>query len=317
MKLIVHPLFRLHVALITLLFLLGCLPGFGQSLFQKYTGNPVFDIGANAPTWRNFEVANVAILNPSQTPDGKWRLWVRGTGNGRSQIGTFDQSATSFNPYGPWTEYGGNPVIRNGPNGYDDSHALDVVATSGPNKEIYLYYMGRNGSSQSSLNGAVSTDGGFSFTKFANNPLKYDVGPNDAVYTGGQYHLFYGDAKWNGSGFDEPLQIWHSQSGSPSALANQGYALRVGPAGSFDSFSVNGAKIFRVSGDNRWFMLYQASNQHFDYPDRLHGAYSTDLVSWTKVDNGLPLLQRGNAGAWDQGAIWTGAVFEHDGQLHV
>jgi hypothetical protein len=288
-----------------------------QTLFQKYSGNPVFTVGGQ-PTWRDQHVANVTILNPSQTKDGKWRLFLRGTGNSHDQIGTFDQPAAGFNPNGPWSEYVSNPVIRNGPGTYDQQHCLDAAATSGPNKEVYLYYMGRSFANASSMNGAVSTDGGFTFTKFASNPLKMDVGPNDVVYNNNQYYLFYVDAKWNGSSFNEPLQIWLSQSSSPSAMSTTpSYALKVGPAGSFDSFSVNGAKIFKVSGDNRWFMLYQGSNINFDYPSRFHCAYSADLVNWTKVSNNTPLLERGNAGEWDQGGIWTGSVFENNGQLYV
>ncbi len=287
-----------------------------QSLMLRYSNNPVFTVGANQPTWRNQHVANVDIFTPAESKDGRWRLWLRGTGNGHDQIGTFDQAASAFNPYGPWTEYSNNPVLRNGST-YDSQHLLDVAAAAGPNKEVLLYYMGRNASNQASLNGAISTDGGFTFTKFSNNPLKMDVGPNDAVYANGKYYVFYGDAKWNGSGFNEPLQIWLSQSASANAISSPAYALKVGPAGSFDSYSVNGAKLFRVSGDSRWFMVYQCSSKNFDYPERFHVAYSSDLVNWTKVNNSTPFFLRGDAGEWDQGAIWTSSVFEHNSRLYI
>ena len=46
-------------------------------------------------------------------------------------------------------------------------------------------------------------------------------------------------------------------------------------------------------------------------------ATSTDLVHWTKVKNAQPLFQRGPPGQWDQGAIWFGEVFEHEGRLYM
>ena len=64
-------------------------------------------------------------------------------------------------------------------------------------------------------------------------------------------------------------------------------------------------------------MVYQGSDKNFDYPARFHVAYSDDLLSWTKVDNSQPFFNRGEAGAWDQGAIWFGEVFEYDGTLYM
>ena len=89
----------------------------------------------------------------------------------------------------------------------------------------------------------------------------------------------------------------------------------MGKPEAFDSYSVNGARIFRLNG--RWFMVYQASAIHFDYPNRFHAAHSSDLVHWTKVENAQPLFERGAPGQWDQGAIWFGEVFEHGGALYL
>lgn len=294
-----------------------------HTLFQKYAGNPVFDIGANVPTWRGIHAANVSILGPSDTPDGKWRLYLRGSGDNidgyHDNIGMFDQDAADFSPYGPWKEYHNNPNLPHGPSGsYDEMHVLDAVARKGANDAIYLYYMSRNNANTAGLSGAISTDGGLSFTKFATNPLKWDVGPNDMIYHNDQYYMFYGDAKWNGSGFDEKLQIWVSVSDRPDQLSfSPTYAIQVGDDGAFDSESVNGAKIFKVPGDSRWFMIYQTSSEHFDYPDRFHAAYSTDLINWTKVINSTPLFTRGSLGEWDQGGIWTGSVIEHNNSLYI
>ena len=247
---------------------------------------------------------------------------MRGSGNNadgyHDNIGTFEQSAANFNPLGPWTSLANNPNLTHGaPGTYDEQNVLDAAAVAGTNKEVFLYYMSRDAANGAALCVASSADGGITFTKY-NNPLKQDVGPNDAVFYNNQYYLFYGDGKWNGSSFDEPLQIWLSVSSSATTLSsNLTYALKVGSLGSFDSYAVNGAKIFKVTGDRRWFMLYQCSYKNFDYPERFHCAYSNDLVHWTKVNNTRPLFTRGKAGEFDQGAIWTGSVIEDKGVLYI
>jgi hypothetical protein len=294
-----------------------------NALFKNYAGNPVFNTGTMQPAWRSIHAANVTVLTPRETGDGNWRLLMRGSGNNsdgyHDNIGAFQQPAETFNPVGEWIEVAANPNLLHGsPGTYDALHVLDAAAGTGHNKEVYLYYMGRNDSNRASINGARSFDGGLTFKKFALNPLKYDVGPNDFVYANDTYYLFYGDAKYNGHGFDEPLQIWLSQSQSPDTLsAAPRYALKVGAPGAFDSYSVNGAKIFKVTEDSRYFMLYQCSAKNFDYPERFHCAYSADLINWVKVTNKRPLFTRGKPGEFDQGAIWTGSVIEHKGALYI
>jgi hypothetical protein len=93
--------------------------------------------------------------------------------------------------------------------------------------------------------------------------------------------------------------------------------IPVGSDGSFDSKCAAAGKIFQVSGDPRWFMIYQTSDTFIDYPDRFHAAYSCDLITWNKVKNDLPLMGRGERGEWDQGGIWTGSIIEYDGAIHI
>lgn len=282
-----------------------------EMLFHKYRTEPF--LAVKPGSWYGLHAANVSILNPSETPDGKWRMYVRGTnkyadGN-HDDIGLFEQNAVNFNPIGGWNEYSKNPVLVHGdPGSYDYRFILDGSVIRGPENKIYVYYKGKDAQLTGSLNGAVSADGGFTFTKFINNPLKIKAGPNDAVYLDNQYYLFYGH---NGT-------VWLSKSSSPDQLnPNPIPVLQVGSQGSFDSHAVNGIKIFKVTSDNRWFLIYQCSSKHGDFPERFHAAYSSDLVNWIKVDTDIPLFMRGAAGEWDQGAIWTGEVLEHDGHLYI
>jgi len=145
------------------------------------------------------------------------------------------------------------------------------------------------------------------------------LGPNDLVYHDGRYYLFYGDAKYDPA-VGRPtanLQIYLAVMDDPTALreAPRRPVIGPGPPGAFDSRAVNGARVFRLAG--RWFMIYQVSELQFDYPERFHAAWSDDLVHWTKVENEQPLFCRGEAGRWDQGAIWTGDVFRHNGRLYM
>jgi hypothetical protein len=45
-------------------------------LFKKVIPYPLFDIGNDKPTWRSIHTANVSILTPDETIDGKWRLFM-------------------------------------------------------------------------------------------------------------------------------------------------------------------------------------------------------------------------------------------------
>ncbi|MCB0365728.1 MAG: hypothetical protein H6624_01280 [Bdellovibrionaceae bacterium] len=289
-----------------------------STLFIKHYANPVFDVRKSSiPAWRRIHAANVSVLPPSESGTNTWRMFMRGSGeiNGyHDTIGLFTQPVSSFNPFGPWQEFAGNPVIRNGASGYDEKHLLDGSVLMGPNNTLYLYYLGvTNDPARYSLNGAYSMDGGVTFTKFANNPLSTSFGPNDVVFHNGNYYTYF--AKTNSSG---QFEIYLSISAQPNQLStNHIKVLPAGQTGAFDSKSVMGVKIFRVPGDPKWFMIYQTSDRFLDYPDRFHVAYSRDLKTWRKVYHPLPALVRGQLGKWDQGAIWTGSVFDYNGRLYT
>ena len=150
--------------------------------------------------------------------------------------------------------------------------------------------------------------------------MKAYSGPSDVIFNGDQYYFYYGSNKWNPltgtSG--QRLQIMESKSGTPNAIGTEvGKAVPAGASGSYDSAATNGAKIFKVPGDKRWFMVYQVSAINFDYPERIHVAYSNDLLFWTKVTNPQPFMLRGEPGEWDQGGIWTSDVIVHNSILYL
>lgn len=307
---------------------------FGDALLQRTADNPVFAVDRNYP-WRSAHVANATVLTPAESPDGRWRLYIRGSGhypeegsdperNYHDSIGLFTQDAGTFSPLGPWQEYSGNPILVHGPDGsYDEKHLLDCAPVWGKDRNgkniLLMFYKGVSYDNGGCLAGAYSTDGGLSFTKFATNPLQPYSGPCDAVYHKGRYYIFYGDAKYDPEKrrFTDRLKTYLAITTNPInfAAAPRSLAIDTGPKGSFDSVSVHGGRIFKL--DRRWYMVYQCSSRFIDYPDRFHVAWSDDLVHWTKVENTEPFFERGESGRWDEGGIWYGDVFEHKGTLYM
>lgn len=293
------------------------------TLFTRYENNPVLRrLQPGNPDWRDIHVANATVLEPENTPDSTWRMYVRGSGRVpeyHDQIGLLYQEADDFSPFGPWTEYENNPVLPYGePGSYSEKHVLDCAPVMGKNNKMYLYYNAKKYSGIGALSGSYSTDGGFSFTKFE-NPVKTNVGCSDAIYHEGKYYLFFGNGHWDGKKWGT-LSIYVGVTENPEVLdeSNIYHALDVGGGpDNFDSHAVNGARIFRLKGVDTWFMAYQGSRRHFDFPNRFHVAWSRDLIHWTKVDNPQPMFERGDYGEWDQGGIWYSEIFEFEENLYI
>lgn len=312
-----------------------CAPGaVDGTLMQRALDKPAIPIDRNHP-WRAVHVANAAILTPEESPDGRWRMYLRGSGffpaEGGSQeehyhdsIGLLTQEAATFSPSGPWKEHPGNPILAHGPReGYDGKHLLDCAPVWGKDRNgkdvLLMFYKGVSYGNGGCLAGACSTDGGLTFAKFAANPLQERSGPCDAVFHQGRYYIFYGDVKYDPVKRKptDRLKTYLAITADPADFANapRRLALDTGPKGAFDSHSVHGGRIFKLN--RRWYMVYQCSDRHMDYPDRFHVAWSDDLVNWTKVVHAQPFFTRGEAGTWDEGGIWYGEVFEHQGTLYM
>jgi hypothetical protein len=144
------------------------------------------------------------------------------------------------------------------------------------------------------------------------------------VYHNGKYYIFHGNANSNAGANPEyvrgPLVLYVTVTDDPVSIENATTYMALDVGGgpdNFDSNSVNGSRIFRLQGIDKWFMVYQGSAVHFDFPDRFHVAYSDDLIHWTKVSNRQPFFTRGQEGKWDQGGIWYGSLFEYKDNLYL
>ena len=302
---------------------------------QRMGDEPVFPIDHDHP-WRAVHVANAAILTPEESPDGRWRMYIRGSGyfpeedsprgNYHDSIGLFTQKPHRFSPRGPWKKHSKNPILVHGPDdGYDGKHLLDcaplwVKGREGFPDKFHMFYKGvSHDNGAGCLAGAYSTDGGRSFTKFESNPMKEYAGPCDAVYHNNQYYIFYGDLKFDlktGQPTDR-LKIYLAITSDPKKIgdAKRHLVIDTGPEGSYDNLSVHGGRIFKLN--DRWYMVYQCSDRHVDYPNRFHVAWSDNLVDWSKVDNPRPFFKRGEPAQWDECAIWYGEVFEYEKTLYM
>lgn len=260
-------------------------------------------------TWISNSTANPDIMPPSKSIDGNWWLFIRGGDGSHGSLGVYTQKASSFNPLGPWTYYNGNPVIPYGFYGAEDSQtAIDPSPVKGADGKFYMFYKGINttgGTSVPSILVATTTDG-YHYQK-ANDVWLSGAGVADVVTDNGHYYLFVSRRVYV---FDDPLSSAKATE-YPDILAKGD-----GPA-NFDRHSINGEKICHLDGVNKWFMIYQGSPCHDDFPARFHVALSDDLIHWTKVVNDKPLFSRGDRGTWDQGAIWAPEIFEKDGILYM
>ncbi len=290
------------------------------SLMKRLSSNPVLTYGPEYPVWRCEHIANAAILEPEQTPDGKWRMYIRGSGYNdkgeyHDQICLFTQDADKFNPAGPWDEHPNDPIIHHGePGTFDELHLLDCAPCVGDDA-IYFYYHGVSGTvdnKHSSLGCRRSIDDGVTFSEAV--MLRDRCGPSDAIYLNGKYHIFHLSSRKHLQG------ICYEITENPLSLENSVEIELITSGNSpdnFDTRSINGARIFRLKDVGKWFMTYQGSDRKVDFPHRFHVAYSDDFVHWTKVQNPVPFFQRGEAGTWDQGGIWYPECFEHDGNVYM
>lgn len=278
-----------------------------SDLFSRISDKPFMTADAESPAWRSASITSGRIVPPDKSPDGRWYWYVRGSSSSHQTIGLFTQEAEKFNPLGPWDEYAENPVIGTGEaDSFDGWRVLGVCPVPMPDKSLYFYYKARayNQGGTYGTGLARSTDG-VRFEKLSSSSIA-SYNPSDVLYYGGKYYYFSGRRLWL---LDEPAVI----PGTPDY-----YYMKAGDGpGGFDKACLFGNRVFRLSGVDKWFMLYHGDPVHSDFPYRFHAAFSDDLIHWTKVQNTRPLFTRGAQGQWDQGAIWAPEIIEYGDSLYI
>ena len=128
-------------------------------VWNKYDGNPVFDVGAPG-SWEDRHVLYPTVIKDG----GVYKMWYTGWKSGGGvKIGY----ATS-NDGIDWTRYSGNPVLTWGPSGNWDDEAV-YAAHVLLNGVYHMWYSGSDGV-EYEIGYATSSDG-ISWTKHLANPV--------------------------------------------------------------------------------------------------------------------------------------------------
>ncbi len=273
-----------------------------QFQWKRFSGNPILPAKLN--TWMEDQTANPDLLLIGTD----YFMYFRGQQGGHDRIGVatiprdrFDGATWNIMP---------EPILDvGGPGEPDELHALDP-ATVLVDGKIYLYYSAVSPSCHRAVCLATSDDG-FHFTKYPHNPILIGGGP-EVVHHHGRFFLFYWRPARHSSGFE--IHLSTSLDGYHFEPISNQPVLPTGPAGAWDSFSVETPRIFFENGI--YYMVYCGSDRYEDYPWFAGLATSTDLVHWKKYP-GNPIFARGEAGEWDEGAIWFTTVEKINGLYYL
>jgi beta-1,2-mannobiose phosphorylase / 1,2-beta-oligomannan phosphorylase len=285
------------------------LSAFGQEhrgaprfIWQRYPGNPVFR--ATSGTWREAQTANPDLL----LLDSTYLMYFRGQRDGHDRIGVATIPEEKFDGF-TWTIHP-EPVIDVGEGGsWDEQHALDPAAILFRG-QVFVYYTGSSPKADRSICLAMSADG-IHFTKSSDNPVILGGAP-EVVLRDSVLYLYFWRAVPGRRGFQ--IHYATSRDGIHFLEPANSLALAVGAPGEWDSFTVETPRIFAEGG--LYYMLYCGSDLNKDYPFHAGLATSDDLVHWTKY-GGNPVFSRGEAGSWDEGAIWFTTVEKIRGRYYL
>jgi len=271
--------------------------------FERWSGEPY--IPRVPGTFYSVLVANPAVIDFK----GETFFFFRGQEeSGKDQIGLWKTSAEDADGI-HWTEQFPEPVIpvSESVNAPDNSYILDpAVVVKGDSLLVYYTGKSRNASTFSTISLSITTDGQ-TFTKYEMNPILEDAIAPEVVFHNGLFHLFYqrlhDDRYWE-------VYMATSHDGTNFDIENETKVF--GPSreeGTFDAHSVATVRIFKE--EDHFYLTYAACEQFLDYPESIGLARSDDLVNWERYPKN-PIFERGEAGTWDEGALWFASVRKID-----
>jgi len=267
-------------------------------LFERTSAAPSIPVIIN--TFYSKLVANPAVVEYK----GNTHFIFRGQGeSGHDQMGMW--TTPSENAGGMhWENHMPSPIIpvSTDPDSPDSQHILDPgVVVKGDT--LFVYYTAKSNKPDPnySICVAISTDG-ITFNKYPSNPvLDLAIAP-EVVYHDGLFYLYYQEQ------VDDHWEVFVATSKNGIEFNRTPKQKVLGPShtpGAFDAFSVATVRI--VKEDEYFYMTYGASTKFIDYPESIGLARSTDLIHWEQYAHN-PVFVRGDAGTWDEGALWFPTV---------
>lgn len=245
-------------------------------------------------------VANPAVIDFK----GVTHFIFRGQGeSGHDQIGMWTTPSEKADGV-HWENHIPTPIIPVSVDSQapDSQHILDPgVVVKGDS--LFVYYTAKSSRPDPnySICLATSTDG-VTFTKYASNPvLDLAIAP-EVVYHDGLFYLFYQEQ------VDDYWEVYVATSKNGIDFNRTPKQKVLGPSqtpGAFDEHSVATVRI--VKEDDYFYMTYGASTKYIDYPESIGLARSKDLIHWESYAQN-PVFVRGEAGTWDEGALWFPTV---------
>ncbi|MEP7268721.1 MAG: hypothetical protein ABI844_13925 [Saprospiraceae bacterium] len=267
--------------------------------FKRIFNSPY--ISKTPGTFYSRLVANPAVAEYK----GDTYFIFRGQGDsGHDQIGMWTSPSDKADGI-HWDYHQSSPIlpVSNDPNASDNQHILDPgLIVKGDS--LLVYYTGKsyNKEPNHSVCLAVSTDGS-TFNKYPSNPIIEGGIAPEVVYYDGLFYLFY--QRQNEKGYWEVF-VSTSKNGIEYDTSNE--RMVFGPSqvsGTIDYFSVTTIRIFKEG--SYFYMTYGACTKYIDYPESIGLARSTDLLNWERYAYN-PIFERGNAGSWDEAALWFPTV---------
>jgi len=267
--------------------------------FRKSPANPI--IPRIPGSFHSVHVANPDVVEFR----GEHLMIYRGQDERRhDQLGVATGGGGRFNPT-RWS-LPDTPCIRvdENPAAFDSGHILDPAAIV-VGGQLYVYYTAHSADWQSwnvpSHIGLAISDDGRTFRKHG-EPVIEGMAP-EIVAWNGKFHLILQRLSQDGS-----LAFYLAESrdglnfGSPRLILEP-----TRTAGQFDAYSISTARIWQ---EEDWFLMaYGGCSRFPDYPEAIGLARSRDLAHWERYPEN-PVLRRGRAGSWDEGALWFATGYQ-------
>jgi len=282
---------------------------FSQTQWNRYSNNPVLDVGPPG-SWDAATVVAHALIRVQDT----LKMWYMASESGTNYRIGYAWSTDGLN----WTKDTSNPVLTPTQSWEENSvFAANVLFTG---SEYKMWYTGAFGPN-ARIGYAWSSDG-INWTKYPNNPVLIP-GPDlwDNVLISRPYVIK--------SEMSDTLKMWyHGYNGSnlqigyatavdeTSWVKHQGPVLTVGTSGSWDDRNVGHPTVYYDGQSYQMWFHGNRDNPFLSSTSEIGYAISSDGINWTKVDSINPILSP-LTGTWESKAIFPGNVLFEGSEYHM